>query len=73
MLVVGHGLVAESCLTLVTPWIVTCQAPLSMGFCRQEYWNGFPFPAARTDLNQMLLTFVFRDIVSCVGQPEGQA
>ena len=44
MLVVGHGLVAESCLTLVTPWIVTCQAPLSMGFCRQEYWSGLPFP-----------------------------
>ena len=43
MLVVGHGLVAESCLTLVTPWIVTCQAPLSMGFCRQEYWSGLPF------------------------------
>ena len=22
----------------------TCQAPLSIGFCRQEYWNGLPFP-----------------------------
>ena len=27
-----------------TPWIVTCQAPLSMGFPRQEYWSGLPFP-----------------------------
>ena len=29
----------------VTPWIVACQAPLSMGFSRQEYWSGQPFPA----------------------------
>ena len=28
-----------------TPWIVACQAPLSMGFSRQEYWSGFPCPA----------------------------
>ena len=27
-----------------TPWTVACQAPLSMGFSRQEYWNGLPFP-----------------------------
>ena len=26
------------------PWIVACQAPLSMGFSRQEYWSGLPFP-----------------------------
>ena len=40
----GGGLVTESCLTLVTPWTVACQAPLSMGFLRQEYWSGLPFP-----------------------------
>ena len=28
----------------VTLWTGTCQAPLSMGFSRQEYWNGLPFP-----------------------------
>ena len=30
----------------VTPWTVANQAPLSMGFTRQEYWSGllFPFP-----------------------------
>ena len=28
----------------VTLWTVACQAPLSMAFPRQEYWNGFPFP-----------------------------
>ena len=27
-----------------TPWTGTHQAPLSMGFSRQEYWSGFPFP-----------------------------
>ena len=26
------------------PWTVACQAPLSMGFSRQEYWRGEPFP-----------------------------
>ena len=25
------------------PWTVACQAPLSMGFPRQEYWSGLPF------------------------------
>ena len=38
------GLVAKSCLTLVTPWTVACQAPLSMGFSRQKYWSELPFP-----------------------------
>ena len=27
-----------------TPWIVACQAPPSMKFSQQEYWNGLPFP-----------------------------
>ena len=29
----------------VTPWTVAYQAPPSMGFSRQEYWNGLPFPS----------------------------
>jgi len=28
----------------VTLWTVDCQAPLSMGFSRQEYWSGLPCP-----------------------------
>ena len=28
----------------VTQWTVACQASLSMGFSRQEYWSGLPFP-----------------------------
>ena len=31
--------------SFVTPWTVTCQAPLSMGYPRQEYWSGLPFPS----------------------------
>jgi len=27
------------------PWTVVCHAPLSMGFPRQEYWSGLPFPS----------------------------
>ena len=38
------ALVAQSCL-FVTPWTVAGQAPLSMGFSRQESWSGLPFPS----------------------------
>ena len=35
-----------SCASLfVTPWTTACQAPLSMGFFRQEYLSGLPFPS----------------------------
>ena len=35
-----------SCVQLfVTPWTSACQAPPSMGFSRQEYWSGLPFPS----------------------------
>ena len=40
----SFSLVAKSCLTLVTSWIVAFQAPLSMGFSGKEYWSGLPFP-----------------------------
>ena len=30
-----------------TPWTWACQAPLSMEFSRQEYWNGLPFLSPR--------------------------
>ena len=39
------GLVVKSCPTLVTARTVACQAPLSMGFSRQGYWSGLPFPS----------------------------
>ena len=37
----GGGLVTKSCPTLATPWIIACQAPLSMGFS----WSGLPLPS----------------------------
>ena len=39
------GLVPKSCLTLATTWTVVYQAPPSMGFSREEYWGGLPFPS----------------------------
>ena len=30
---------------LVTPWTVVCQAPLSLGLPRQEFWSGLTFPS----------------------------
>ena len=42
MYVLSHS----SCVRLIaTPWTVARQAPLSMGFSSQEYWNGLPFPS----------------------------
>ena len=32
-------------LLFAAPWIVAYQAPLSMGFSRQECWSGLPFPS----------------------------
>ena len=29
----------------VTPWTEACQAPLSVGFSKQEHWGGLPFPS----------------------------
>ena len=41
MLSVSHSVVSNS---FVKPWTVARQAPLSVGFPRQEYWSGLPFP-----------------------------
>ena len=43
---VGRGSeVTQSCPTLCVPWTVAHQASPSMGFSRQEYWSGLPFPS----------------------------
>ena len=36
-----HSIVSD---LFVTPWTIAHQAPLSMEFCRQEYWSGLSFP-----------------------------
>ena len=41
-----------------TPWAVAYQAPLSVGFSRQEYWSGVPFPSPQVN-----------DIFCCGHQP----
>ena len=42
------GACMQSCFSLVwlfaTLWTIACQASLSMGFCRQDYWSGLPCP-----------------------------
>ena len=44
----------QSYLTLCDPldWTIACQAPLSMGFSRQEYWSGLPVPSPGVFLTQ---------------------
>ena len=42
MKVKSESEVAQSCPTLATPWTAAYQASPSMGFSRQEYWNGVP-------------------------------
>ena len=42
---VKHLSFDQFCCEPKTPWIVTYQAPPSMGFSRQEYWSGLPFPS----------------------------
>ena len=46
-----------------TPWTAACQAPLSMGFSRQEYWSGLPFPPPEESSRPRDLT-----CVSCIGR-----
>ena len=41
----GGGLVPKSCLTLATPQTGAHQAPLPMGFPRQEHWSGWTLPS----------------------------
>ena len=41
----GGGLIAKSCLTLVSPMDCSLPGSSPMGFSRQEYWSGLPFPS----------------------------
>jgi len=42
LLLLSHSSCVRLC---VTPWTTAYQAPPSMGFARQEYWNGVPLPS----------------------------
>ena len=52
----------QLCPTLGHLWTVALQAPLSMGFSRQEYWSELPFPTPRD-----LLTWRMRNMWSAQG------
>ena len=43
--VAAYCLVSESCLILRDTWTLALQVPLSLGFSRQDYWSGLPFPS----------------------------
>ena len=50
-LLLSHFSHVQLCMTL---WTVACQAPLSIGFSRREYWSGLPFPPPGDLLTQGL-------------------
>ena len=54
MKVKSESKVAQSYLILATPWTAAYQAPLPMGFSRQEYWSGVPLPSPMTNLDNIL-------------------
>ena len=66
-----------SCVHLFfTLWTVACQAPLSMGFSRQEYWNGWSFPSPKhlpnPELNPSLLHLFHWQADSLPLEPPGR-
>ena len=60
----------------VTPWAVAHQAPLSMGFSRQEYWSGLPCPSPgnlpNPGLNSCLLCLLHWEVGSLPLVPSGK-
>ena len=77
-LITSSGVALYMCLCLValvisdsfeTPWTVAHQAPLSMGFCRQEYWSGLSFPPSKGSsqgLNPCLLCLLHWQVNSFI-------
>ena len=53
--------------SFATPWTIAHQAPLPMGFSRQEYWSGLPFPFPGIFLTQGLnqVSCIDRQILYC--------
>ena len=61
---IGGDLVAKLCPTLATPWTIACQAALSMGFSRQEYWSRLPFLTHITSYSKINSKFTKEQNVS---------
>ena len=53
---------AKSCPTLATPWTVAHQAPLSIGFSREEYWRGLPLGSSKPR------DWIRVSCISCIGR-----
>ena len=53
----------------MTPWTVACQTPLSIGFSRQEYWSGLPFPSPNSGIVILFKTWIVTLCYSCYTQP----
>ena len=57
-------------------WTVAHQAPLSMGFSKQEYWNGFPCPPPRDlpapGLNPISYIYLYWQVGSLLLGPPGK-
>jgi len=49
---------------LATPWTAAYQAPLPMGFSRQEYWGGLPLPSPQTSLDKFKKIEITQSIFS---------
>ena len=49
------GKLLSCCRLLVTSWTAAYQAPLSMGFSRQEYWSGVPLPSPITIITSVIM------------------
>ena len=49
---------------LVTTWTAAYQAPLSMGFSRQEYWSGVPLPSPCAGEGQVIHSELINNVSS---------
>ncbi|CAI9179161.1 unnamed protein product [Rangifer tarandus platyrhynchus] len=56
-------------LSHVTPWTAARQAPLFMGFSRQEYWSGLPFPSPSNSLQMVTAAMKLKDDCSLEEKP----
>ena len=54
MKVKSESEVTQSCPILSDTWTAAHQAPLSMGFSRQEYWKGVPLPSPQQMLKDLI-------------------
>ena len=58
MKVKSESEVTPSCRLLETPWTAAHQAPLSIGFSRQEHWSGLPLPSPCPNIPPHQITFL---------------